>query len=125
MLRTIGNPAVQLDDPKLSCREWLVFTMAIMTKDQVLYELTRFRRNRHDEFGIVRIGVFGSTARGQITDESDVDVVVEMAKPDLLLLVGIKQELEGLLRRQVDIVRYRDDMNPFLRHRIDQEAVYV
>ena len=99
--------------------------MAIMTKDQVLYELTRFRRNRHDEFGIVRIGVFGSTARGQITDESDVDVVVEMAKPDLLLLVGIKQELEGLLRRQVDIVRYRDDMNPFLRHRIDQEAVYV
>jgi predicted nucleotidyltransferase len=50
---------------------------------------------------------------------------VELGRPDLLLLVGIKQELEELLERQVDIVRYRQEMNPFLKQRIEQEAIYV
>ena len=40
-------------------------------------------------------------------------------------LVGIKQDLEEVFKRHVDIVRYRDKMNPFLRKRIEKEAVYV
>jgi predicted nucleotidyltransferase len=54
-----------------------------------------------------------------------VDVVVELERPDLLLLVGIKQELEELLQRPVDVVRYRERMNPFLKKRILRDAVYV
>ena len=78
-----------------------------------------------DEFGIVRIGIFGSTARDSATDRSDVDVVVELLRPDLFSLIGIKQELEELLNRPVDIVRYRPRMNSFLKQRIEEEAVYV
>jgi hypothetical protein len=44
------------------------------------------------------------------TEASDVDVVVELGQPDLLALVGIKQELEELLHRPVDVVRYRERM---------------
>jgi predicted nucleotidyltransferase len=94
-------------------------------RDDVLQALSDFRQDRQEEFGIVRIGVFGSAARDQITAGSDVDVVVELAKPDLLLLVGIKQELESLLSHPVDVVRYREKMNAFLKGRIDQEAVYA
>jgi predicted nucleotidyltransferase len=54
-----------------------------------------------------------------------VDVVVELGQPDLLSLVGIKQELEELLHRPVDVVRYRERMNAYLKRRIEQEAVYV
>jgi predicted nucleotidyltransferase len=96
-----------------------------MTREDVLQTLSQFRDERQEEFGITRIGVFGSVARGQFSDSSDVDVVVELIKPDLLVLVGIKQELEDLLHRPVDIARYRETMNDFLRRRIDQEAVYV
>ena len=96
-----------------------------MSRQEVLDTLAQFRRDRQDEFGIVRIGIFGSTARGTASDESDVDVVVELSKPDLLRLVGIKQELEALLDRPVDIVRYRQKMNRFLKQRIDEDAVYV
>ena len=96
-----------------------------MRQDDVLEAVSQFRRDRQDEFGILRIGIFGSAARDEITDESDVDVVVELAHPDLLTLVGIKQELEERLHRSVDIVRYRDRMNAFLKQRIEQEAVYV
>ena len=99
-----------------------------MTRKEVLRAprvLHTFQRTRCQEFGIQRIGVFSSTARGEMTDDSDVDVVVVLANPDLLALVGIKQELEDLLERQVDIVRYRDRMNAFLKQRIEQEAVHV
>ncbi|MBC7225628.1 MAG: nucleotidyltransferase family protein [Thermoflexales bacterium] len=96
-----------------------------MRRDEVLRVLAQFRDQRAQKFGITRIGIFGSWARGEATDESDVDVVVELERPDLLLLVGIKQELEELLQRPVDVVRYRERMNPLLKKRIDQEAVCV
>lgn len=78
-----------------------------LTQSDVLRTLTSFRRSRADEFGVVRIGLFGSAARDRLADQSDVDVVVELLQPDLLLLVGIKQELEQLLDRPVDIVRWQ------------------
>jgi len=96
-----------------------------MKRDDILRTLVRFRDTKQDEFGIVRIGVFGSVARDDITDTSDVDVVVELDRPDLLTLVGIKQELEESLHRPVDVVRYRERMNAYLKRRIEQEAVYV
>jgi len=96
-----------------------------MRRDDILRVLARFRDLKQDEFGIVRIGVFGSVAREENTDASDVDVVVELGRPDLLVLVGIKQELEELLQQPVDVVRYRERMNAYLKQRIEQEAVYV
>lgn len=96
-----------------------------MKRDEILRTLAKFRDSRQDEFGIVRIGVFGSVARDAMAETSDVDIVVEVARPDLLTLVGIKQELEELLHLPVDVVRYRERMNPFLKGRISREAVYV
>jgi predicted nucleotidyltransferase len=54
-----------------------------------------------------------------------VDVVIRIAKPDLFMLAGIKDELEQSLGRPVDLVTYRERMNRFLRDRIDKEAVYA
>ena len=66
-----------------------------------------------------------TAARDEMTAESDIDIVVELGKTDLFYLIGIKQELEEKFNRKVDIIRYRDDMNAFLKNRIDKEAVYV
>ncbi len=96
-----------------------------MRRNDILHVLAQFRDLKQDEFDIVRIGVFGSVAREENTDASDVDVVVELGRPDLLALVGIKQELEELLHQPVDVVRYREGMNAYLKRRIEQEAVYV
>lgn len=96
-----------------------------MNRNDVLRALVRFRDLKQDEFGIIRIGVFGSVARDEITDSSDVDVVVELDLPDLLTLIGIKQELEESLHQSVDIVRYRERMNTYLKRRLEQEAIYV
>jgi len=96
-----------------------------MKQSKVLNILSDFQKNRGDEYQIIRMGVFGSLARNQMTENSDVDVVVELARPDLLAMVGIKQDLEEVLNCPVDIVRYRNRMNSFLKQHIEQEAVYV
>lgn len=73
------------------------------------------------------IGIFGSTARGDAHQESDVDIVLRIREPDLFVLVGIKEELEveERLHRPVDLVTYRDNMNLFLKKRIDEEVVFA
>ena len=96
-----------------------------MERDEIIRTLRGFVEMNRDRYEIIRIGVFGSAARGSMNEQSDIDVVVELGKPDLFYLIGIKQDLEEQLNCPVDIVRYRDRMNQFLKNRIDKEAVYV
>jgi predicted nucleotidyltransferase len=96
-----------------------------MKRDEVLGHLRRFKERNRDKYQIVRLGVFGSAARDTMSESSDIDVVVELTVPDMFLLIGIKQELEEQLHCPVDIVRYRETMNSFLKQRIEQEAFYV
>ena len=77
------------------------------------------------EFKVKKIGIFGSCARGDITEESDIDVVVELEKPDLFYLIGIKQAIEEAFGIKVDVVRLRKKMNKTLKHRIEQDVIYV
>lgn len=96
-----------------------------MKRNEIIRTLRGFVEMNRDRYEIIRIGVFGSAARDNMDEQSDIDVVVELGKPDLFYLVGIKQDLEEKFHRPVDIVRYRDRMNTFLKKRIDKEAVYV
>jgi len=96
-----------------------------MKKEELIDILRNYKNERANSYGIMTIGIFGSTARGDAREESDVDIVLRIREPDLFMLVGIKEELEERLHRPVDIVTYRDNMNLFLKKRIDEEAVYA
>lgn len=96
-----------------------------MNREEILISLRRFKEANEKKYLIRRMGLFGSSARDATGDQSDIDVVVELEKPDLFMLIGIKQDLEEQFHRSVDVVRYRDKMNKFLKKRIDNEAVYV
>ncbi len=91
----------------------------------VLRILSLHRDDLATRYGVTKLGIFGSVARDEATEVSDVDVVLEMRKPDLIYMVHIKEELEKALHRQVDIVHYRKRMNEFLQKKIHKEAVYV
>ncbi len=97
----------------------------MMKRDEIILVLRKFKEMNPRKYNILRIGVFGSAARDDMREESDIDVVVELMEPDLFKLIGIKQDLEEQFHRPVDIVRYRNNMNQFLKSRIDREAVYA
>ena len=71
------------------------------------------------------VRVFGSLARGEGTENSDLDLLVELeAGRSLLDLVGLKQDLEDLLHLPVDVVTERA-LSPYLRERVLSEAVLL
>jgi len=69
-------------------------------------------------YGVKRAGVFGSAARGEMSPDSDVDILVEIdGDMSLLDFVGLKLELEEKLGRNVDLVEY-STLKPILKERI-------
>lgn len=96
-----------------------------MNNAELILVLNRYKASHQAEYGIKRLGLFGSSARGTATEQSDIDIVVELEKQDLFFIIGIKQDLEEQLGSRVDIISYRPTMNPLLKRRIDREAVYA
>ena len=96
-----------------------------MDRNKVVNIISQFKAENLDRYGIKRIGIFGSLASNSASPPNDIDVVVELEKPDMFYLIGIKQDLEALFNMPVDIVRYRKSMNKYLKKRIDKDAVYI
>jgi len=96
-----------------------------LTKDYIINFINTQKPELSRKYGVKRIGLFGSYARGHANQDSDIDIVVELEKPDLFILIGIKQFFEEALGTNVDIVRLRNRMNPALKTRIDRDAIYV
>lgn len=99
--------------------------MQTVDKERVLQDLKEFRQEFGGRYGILSLGLFGSLARDAASEDSDIDIVVRLKAPNLFTLARIRIELEGRLHRHVDIVSYRERMNPFLKTRIEREACYV
>ncbi len=95
------------------------------TTADILAALGQFKSYATTRYGIDQIGVFGSVARGEQTDNSDVDIFYSGKALSLFTLDEMQCELEKLLGCKVDIVRMRDNMNPLLRSRIKKEGCYV
>ncbi len=94
-------------------------------KDSIISTLKSIKPELTEKYHIDSIALFGSVARGEDRADSDIDIAAEFHDIDLFELVGIKEELEKAFGRRVDIVCMRSNMNPYLKKRIEAEAVYV
>lgn len=72
--------------------------------------ITEILREKHpylvSEYGVKRIGIFGSFARGTPTEASDVDIVVEFERPIGFKFIEFSEYLESLLGRDVDVLTH-------------------
>ena len=74
---------------------------------------------------VKRASLFGSAVRGELTDESDIDILVEFeGRKSLLDLVSLKLELEEMLKRKVDVLTY-NSLHPLLKDRILREQEVI
>lgn len=93
--------------------------------DKRLDVLRRKIRPVVKEYGVRRVGLFGSFARGETKRGSDIDLLVDIGKSiSLLDFVGLKLELEDALGRKVDLVEY-GALKPRLRESILKEQVVL
>lgn len=75
-------------------------------------------------FGVKSLKIFGSVARNQDHAGSDVDVCVEM-EADMFKRYALKEYLENLLQKPVDVVRFRENMNQILKSEIERDGILV
>jgi predicted nucleotidyltransferase len=103
-----------------------VFTMIVnsLDRESILSELSSLKEDLTTRYDVNKIGVFGSIARNEANENSDIDIVVDM-QPNILKRVNLKIELEERFGRKVDVIRYWYGMNKYLKARIDREAVYA
>lgn len=99
--------------------------MGMQSTSTYLELLKQYKEINADKYGIARIGIFGSVARGMQAEDSDIDIYIESEPQSLFTMSHIKRELQDILGCRVDIVRLREKMNPRLRERIEREGVYA
>lgn len=95
------------------------------SRQEYIRLLSDFKTQRGADYGINRIGIFGSVARGEQTEKSDLDIYYEGEPLSLFKIMTLKDELENLLHCTVDIVRLREKMNQVLKKRIKKDGIYV
>ncbi|HEW79646.1 MAG TPA: nucleotidyltransferase [Phycisphaerales bacterium] len=76
----------------------------MLTQEKVMEILRKELPYFASEYGVKRIGLFGSYAKGIQGEDSDIDILVEFAKPIGLKFVEFGEYLEKLLGRKTDIL---------------------
>jgi len=99
-----------------------------MTKTKVPLTLEEILEKLHEDFpylreryGVERIAVYGSFAKGKQGEKSDIDILVQLAEPSALKFVNLAYHLEKLLGREVDLATF----DTFLDRREDLRYQHI
>ena len=95
------------------------------TKDEIIAALRIFKEEFGEKYGIEKIGLFGSVARGEHKENSDIDVCVKLQNPDYFTRMEIKESLEELFNQKVDVVSLTAIMRTLFRNHIEKDAIYT
>ena len=83
------------------------------------------RKELQQDYGLLKIGIFGSYARDEQDKNSDIDILVEIERPmGLIKLMGLERRLSGLLNTKVDLVT-KKALKPYIGKRVLEEVRYV
>ena len=95
-----------------------------MTKSDILNYLKEHYQEFHNQYSVEKIGLFGSYARDEATQDSDVDIFVTM-KPNMFDMIAIKEQIEEDLHTKVDIIREHKNIKPFFLEMINKDLIYA
>ena len=102
-----------------------MLTRTELTREDILQFLRENKERFAEQYGVTKIGLFGSFARGEATEESDVDVCVEITEPTYSGMCRLREEIMEKSLREVDLVRVRRGMDSLLKKCIKKDAIYV
>lgn len=98
--------------------------MTSRTTAGILDQIAAVRQELKDRYSVIRIGIFGSAARGEIRPDSDVDILIKLVEPTFDHYMDLKFRLEDILNRPVDLVM-EETVKPRLKQIIAKEVLYA
>jgi len=96
-----------------------------MTKEDIVSYLKSHKNYFKEKYQISKIILFGSYSREEEKDDSDIDIAIETPVSDYFLLYDLKDELEKIFNKKIDLVRLRNKMNSVFKNRINKEGIHV
>jgi hypothetical protein len=95
------------------------------TLEEIQQILRQNKSLLQENYQIAQLGIFGSYARGEQTEESDIDVLIDYEQaPTLFKLVELRDYLSNAMGMKVDVVT-KNGLKPRIRERVLSEVVYV
>ena len=95
-----------------------------MTKESVLKILKENKNDLKAKFDVQKIGLFGSFARDEANEKSDIDIIIKVNKKDFFKRFYIKEYLEKLFNKKVD-VGYLESIRTPIKKIVEKELIYV
>ncbi|MCX6148999.1 MAG: nucleotidyltransferase domain-containing protein [Ignavibacteriales bacterium] len=96
-----------------------------MNRKTIIEKLKVYKSKSDYSHKIKELGLFGSYATGKNATKSDIDVFVKLEPAKMFDLISIKNDLEKLFGKKVDIIALRKSMNEYLKNQIKQNGIYV
>ena len=94
-----------------------------MTKEEILNFLANNKKLFQERFFVKKIGLFGSYARNEAGERSDIDIIVDMPS-SFDLYFDLKEFLEKKFNKKIDI-GFEKNMRPFIKKSISEDIIYV
>ncbi len=95
-----------------------------MTREEILDFLRQHKKEMHDSFGVTKIGLFGSYARGDARENSDVDLAIELVANTADSYFGLLHYLEDRFQKRIDL-GIESNFKPIIKPYISKEIIYV
>ncbi len=95
-----------------------------MTKTDILKFLDEKKSFLKEQYYIDDIGLFGSYARDEATEKSDIDIIISTSVKSFTNRYNLKRYLEDAFKKPVDI-GYYDSLRTFIKKEIEEEIIYI
>ena len=93
------------------------------TRNQIIAFLTENKQQIQDKYKVNKIALFGSFARDEATEKSDIDILVDMS-PSFDNFFDLKYFLEDEFKTTVDLGKEKN-MRLFIKNKIQEDLIYV
>ena len=100
------------------------YFVIMITLQNILQTLRGHMPELQKKYPVSRLGVFGSYARGEATENSDIDIAVEITGPMGLSFIAMADEIEALFGVKTDVVPKRSIKPEYLQY-VEKDMVYA
>lgn len=96
-----------------------------MTKEYILEVLKKNKPLLEEKYGVEKIGLFGSYATNNATDESDIDIFVKLKEYKFRKIAGLWNFLENTYHKKVDLFREKTNSHGAMYEYIKKETIFI